>query len=175
MTVVAVKVNKKTIDIACDSQVTWGGHKMPINDKSDKQLSSSGKIVSVNDMVIGFSGDLSHASLLQIYCKTHKPKDATNDDVLNWFIEFKEWANKKAQIGFNDISLYIILIYQKKAFAVFDFLEVYEIKKFDAIGSGMFIAIGAMECDADVEKAVQVAIKYQLGCGGEIIKKSVSI
>lgn len=173
MTVVAVKVNKRSIDIACDTQATWGGYKIPVADKTDKHMTTTGKIVEVNGMVVGFSGSLSHASLLQIYCKTNKPKDANNDDVLNWFIEFKEWANKKAQVGFNDISLHLILIYEGKVFVVYDFLEVYEVKEFDAIGSGMFLALGVMECNEDVEKAVEVAIKYQIGCGGKIKKVSV--
>ena len=39
---------------------------------------------------------------------------------------------------------------------------------FYAIGSGKFLAMGAMEMGATAEEAVAVAIKYDTGCGGEI-------
>jgi ATP-dependent protease HslVU (ClpYQ) peptidase subunit len=156
MSVIAVKIENGVIHISGDSQTTWGSNKFPKENYSDKHVKACGKIFQVN---IG---------LLQIFCKTHAPNEMERDDILNWLIEFKEWANAKAKIGFNDISIHGIMIRDKRVFCFYDFMDVVEVRQFDAVGSGMWLAIGAMEAGKSSKEAVDIAKKYDLYCGGEI-------
>lgn len=167
MTVIAVKINKDKIVIAGDSQTTWGNHKYPKHPSTDKELKSMGKIFQTNNMTFGCAGSVAHIGLLQMYAKTHKPKAMEHDFILEWFIEFKEFALKKASIAFNDIKLFGIIISENKVFSFYDFMEIREVLNFEAIGSGQWLAIGAMEIGASAKEAVRVAIKYDLYCGGE--------
>ena len=168
MTVIACKVNKGFIEIASDTQTTWGRNKYPTHDLTDNHVKANGKVFQVNGITIGCAGTVAHIGLLQIFCKTHLPKEMNKDSIMDWLIEFKEWANSKAKIGFNDIEVHGIIVKDKKAFTFFDHMESFEIKNFTAIGSGMFLALGAMESGATVQKAVEAAIKYDLFCGGTV-------
>lgn len=175
MTCIAVKIDKRKIEIAGDTQSTWGQHKIPKKDYADKQIRAEGKVFQVNGMTIGCAGSGADIGLLRLYAKTTKPKEMERDFVLDWYIGFRDWAEKKARVPINDISIHGIIINEGKAFTFFDFMDCWEIKDFDAVGSGMFLAIGAMECGATVTEAVKVAIKYDLFCGGEPTKITIQL
>ena len=119
-------------------------------------------------MALGLAGSCAHIGLLQIYAKTNKPKIMDKDSVMDWFIGFKEWATAKAKIGWNEISIHGIICSEGVAFEFFDFLDVNRITKYSAVGSGMWLALGAFECGASAKKAVEVACVYDKGCGGEV-------
>ena len=171
MTIIAARIKNGKITLAGDEQTSWGDYmKYPKKKVMDKSVKESGKIFQINGMTIGAAGSCAHSGLLQIFCKTHHPKEMTRDAILDWVIEFKEWCLEKAKINFNDISVCGIIIMKRKAFTFYDHLEIYPITKFDAVGSGMNLAIGAMELGATAEEAVSVAIKYDPHCSGRITK-----
>lgn len=170
MTCIAVKIEPKKITIAGDTQTTWGRNKFPKKDYIDNQLKADGKIFQTNGMTLGCAGSSAQIGLFQIFCKTHKPKEMEKDPIMEWFMEFREWINSKAKVGFTELSLHAILISNNKVFCVFDFMDIWEVKSFDAVGSGMWLAIGAMDNGVDAEKAIETAIKYDLYCGGKITK-----
>lgn len=170
MSVIAVRKTGKSIEISGDGQTTWGKNKFPKSNYSDKQVKCFGKIFQVNGTTFGCAGSVSDIGLLQVFCKTHRPKEMDRDSILEWLIEFKEWANIKAKVSFNDISVHGIIIRDEKVFCFYDHMDVVEVNDFDAVGSGMWLAIGAMELGASAEKAVGVAIKYDLYCGGNTTK-----
>lgn len=168
MTVVACKVTETNIQIASDSQTTWGDNKMPTHYPDQRNIKTEGKLFTINtDTVIGCAGRCSHITLLQMYCRGHLPVEMTNDRIFDWFADFKKWANVEAQVKYEDLSIHGIIVKDKKAFTFYDDLEVREITDFSAVGSGMFLAIGVLDLGADVEAAVNVAIKYDLYCGGK--------
>lgn len=175
MSVVAVKVNKDHILIAGDSQTSWGSHKFSTKDKSDSRVTANSKIWSVNGMVIGCAGSVAHIGILQMFCKTCKPKEMNRDSIIQWVADFKKYAVDLTKEGFNDISVHGILIAENKAFVFYDFMDAYEIKEgsFDAVGSGMWLAIGAMSVGADPIRAVEVAVQYDMFCGGEITNLTI--
>lgn len=170
MSVIAVKVNKDNILIAGDSQTSWGAHKFNKKDTSDRHVIANSKIWKVNGMVIGCAGSVAHIGILQMFCKTCKPKEMNRDSIIQWIADFKQYAVDLTKEGFNDISVHGIVIADDKAFVFYDFMDAYEIKEgdFAAVGSGMWLAMGAMSVGADVIKAVETAIKYDMHCGGEI-------
>jgi len=168
MTVIACKVNKGFIEMASDSQTTWGRNKYPQKDITDMEVKASGKIYKTNGVIMGCSGDNAHIGLMQLFCKTHLPKRMDKDSIMEWFIEFKEWSYTKAKIEFDKLYIQGIIVKDKRVFAFFDHLEIFEIKTFFAVGSGAYIALGAMESGVSVKRAVEVAIKYDLYCGGKV-------
>lgn len=170
MSIVAVKIDGEKITLAGDTQSSWGVHKLPKADYSDKNVKCFGKIFQVNDMTIGCAGSVADIGLLRLYCKTHRPKEMERDYVLDWFVEFRDWANSKYKVNINDLSIHGILVYNKKAYTFYDFLDVVEVKSCDAVGSGMWLALGAMFTGASAEEAVKAAIRYDMYCGGDVTK-----
>jgi len=173
MTCIAVKIKGKVIEIAGDTQASWGKNKMPWGVQQDKQTKVNGKLFEVNGMHFGCAGSVSDIGLLQIFCKTHRPKEMNRDDIMEWFIEFKEWLNDKAKVSFNDVNIHGIIASEGKVFTFYDFMEVSEVTDFNAVGSGMWLALGAMENGASVSQAVATAIKYDLNCGGDVTMKII--
>ncbi len=171
MTIIACRVNKGSIEIASDDQTSWGTFmKYPVKSAGDNEVKQNGKLWQINGFTVGCAGSCSDIGLLQVFLKTHQPKNISRDSVLEWVIEFKEWVNSKTKIPVNSVSVHGIMIYKGKAITFFDHLEVYPITKFDAVGSGMHLAIGAMDIGATASEAVKVAIKYGHGCGGKLSK-----
>ena len=168
MTIIACRVHKDSIEIASDTQTTWGHNKYPTPNKADKQTFVEGKLFTINSMTLGCAGQLSDIGLMQLFCKTHSPKEMDVDSILEWLMEFQQYASDKAKIAYKDLCVHGILVSKGKAFTFFNWIEAHEIKTFDAVGSGMFLAWGALELGAPVQKAVEVAIKYDLFCGGEV-------
>ncbi len=174
MTVIAVKkIGDNKFEIAGDTQTTNGHNKFPVFSKSDSELQSTGKLVKVNEMILGCAGKTAQISLAYRFCKTTAPKTMNKDDVLDWLITLKEYISKKVQIKPNEINISGILIKDNKCFAFYSFLEVIEINSFHSIGSGKYIALGALEVGSNVEDAVKAAIKYDLYCSGQVTKLEV--
>ena len=170
MTCIAVKIESKKITIAGDTQTTWGNHKLPKKDYVDNNLKAAGKIFQTNGMTLGCAGATAHIGLFQIFCKSHKPKEMERDSILDWFLEFRDWISSKAKINFTDLSMHSIIINDGRVFCFFDFMDIWEVKTFDSVGSGMWLAIGAMDLGASADRAVEAAIKYDLYCGGKVTK-----
>jgi len=171
MTVIAVRNKKDSIEIAADQQASYGkSHKIASNDNIYKD---GNKIFEENGMVIGACGDVSEYTFMRIFSRNHKPKTATEDSILDYMVEFSEWGLKK-----NDnfvLTNWYILIFEGKVFEIIQGYDVKEIINFSAIGSGMFLALGALYYNKSVEESVEVAKEYDLYCGGKtqkiIIKK----
>jgi ATP-dependent protease HslVU (ClpYQ) peptidase subunit len=173
MTCIAIKKTKKGFEIASDSQTTWGRFKQIKKSTQDKQTKSSGKIFEVNDITFGCAGDVGNITMLQYYAKTHIPKTAERDSLLEWFIEFKDWLHSKAKVGFNDVGISCIIVIKSKAFVIHDWLSASEVQEYDSIGSGMWLALGAFEMGATATQAVKVAIKHDLYCGFDVCSKTI--
>src|SRR5689334_19616228 len=112
MTIIACRVNKDSIEIASDSQTTWGRNKYPKPDTADKQTFAAGKLFQINGMTLGCAGMLSDIGILQLFAKTHVPKEMERDSVLEWLMEFQEFALDKAKIAYKDLCVHGILIYK---------------------------------------------------------------
>jgi len=156
MTVIAIRKYKNHIEMAADSQTTWGDHK----------ILKASKLTKVNGMYLGCAGAVSESSLLKIFSRNHKPKAANDDDVLDFLSEFADWKEKKTKKY--DIENSVLLVMEQKIFHVLA-MSVRDVDSdFFAIGSGMFLALGAMELGASPMTGVAIAIKHDVYCGGEI-------
>ncbi|MCG3204051.1 MAG: hypothetical protein KCHDKBKB_00754 [Elusimicrobia bacterium] len=158
MTVVAVRVFKDKIVMSCDSQGTSGNHK--------RSLEALGfhKIFQNNGVTVGACGNTMESGLLKIFIKSHRPKEATQDSMLDFMSEFFDWLRKKDQNMAVDGAY--ILVMDGKVFEL-SYFEANEILEYGAVGSGRYVALGAMLMGASPEKAVEAAKTFDLYCGGE--------
>lgn len=173
MTVVAVRKYAKRIEIASDSQTSYGDWNKVSNDKN-RLFDDSEKIFEVNGMVVGCAGNVKGKGYLKIFCKTHKPKLADCDSVLDFLMEFNDWFKAKDDKYRFDEENYIIIIMHRRIFSCFGF-SVQEVKEYMAIGSGMFLAIGAMYFGKTVDEAVEVAKEFDGFCSGKTFKVVINI
>jgi len=155
MSVVAVKKTAKEITISADQQRTWG---------DGKDAREKAKLFQENGMVWGCCGTSDEIAMLKIFTKNHTPKAANADGILDFLAEFGDWMRKKDSSA--RVQNHSILVYEQRIFCAFG-LAVEEIEKFAALGSGMFCALAALELGQTTEKAVGIAKKFDLYCGGE--------
>jgi ATP-dependent protease HslVU (ClpYQ) peptidase subunit len=152
MSVVAVKVTEDEIVIGADSILVTG-----FTQQKDKLA----KLNQVNDMIIGDVGDAQEGSLFLLFVKTRKPREASEDGMLEFFSDFQDWMKQKTELS--EIENSYIIIYQKKVFLVEGFY-IKEIKDYTAIGAGMDYALTALHLGHSVKKSIEVACELSIYC-----------
>jgi ATP-dependent protease HslVU (ClpYQ) peptidase subunit len=172
MTVIALRVKKEEIVIGSDTQTTCGYN--TYKDSQGSIYKNSSKILIINDLVIGVAGAVKNNCLLSIFCKNHKPKLSTEDGILDFLVEFNDWAKSKDESSRLEDNQFLI-VYGGKAFEVVDGYLVREVSNYTAIGSGMFLALGAMYFDKSVEEAIEVSKEFDAFCGGKTIIHKVAL
>jgi ATP-dependent protease HslVU (ClpYQ) peptidase subunit len=153
MTVIAGKVEADRIVIGSDSQISWGWQaKSGIDDS---------KLVVLRDFVIGAAGWLSHINYMQMFAENHRPLSSRKRDVMEFFVEFNEWADKKIK-GFEPYNQWL-LAYDGKLISVGSDLSI-SYHEFWAVGSGAEYARTAMHLGHDVRSALLVACELTVYC-----------
>ena len=158
MSVIAVKVDERSIHIASDSQVSYGSTK--------RITGETPKIQKTNGMIIGASGNCEETSLFLHFCSTHKPDGASEKALSDMLVEFSRW--KKDRTGEHKIENNYIIVLDSKVFTVNGFY-IKGVEDFDAIGSGRDFALAAMSLGFSPYCGVDTACKFNAWCGGEII------
>lgn len=155
MSIVACKVYDNRIKIGSDSIAVRGYNTQ--EKAKDKFL----KLAEVNGMVIGGIGLCEEISLFFTFCMNRNPKNATEDNILEFVCEFAEWKKKR-----NDnykIENHYLMVINSKVFLIESFF-VKEIISYEAIGAGMDYALSALYLGHDVEKAIEVACELSIYC-----------
>lgn len=93
MSVVCCRVYDDHICFASDS-ITVRGWTQTRNENK-----IHAKLAAVNGMIVGGVGNTEETVLLQLYCRTRTPADATVDEVLNFFVEFYDWKKEEGGQG----------------------------------------------------------------------------
>ena len=162
MSVVVVRKLKTKIVMAADLQTSWGDAKI-VDAKQAIYLEPS-KIWQTNGMIIGSAGYVSAATLLRVFSKTHKPASADVEGIIEYIVEFVDWAKKKdTNFKFEN---QLLIVFENHIFECEGY-GVKEINEYMAIGSGMFLALGAMYKGSDPEEAVEIAKQFDLFCSGK--------
>ena len=158
MTVIAGKVEPDRIVIGCDSQVTYGWQsKVDIDDS---------KLIALQDFIIGGAGLLSHINYMQLFAETHRPLSSRKRDVLEFFAEFNEWADKRIK-GFEPHNSWL-LAFDGKLISVDSGLSISH-HEFWAVGSGRDYARTAMHLGHDVRSALLVACQLTILCSEPLV------
>lgn len=166
MTVIAYKETEDGFTLASDSQgSTLSGFKEEVGD-GDQLYEDSNKIFDVNDVIAGVAGSADVARLFNLFCKTHKPKGSTENDMVDFLVEFKKYLKDIDKDI--DMNIQAIIVYENTSYRVWQF-EVQEINDYSAVGSGMDLALGALHFGHSAEAAVEAAKKHNLYCGGETV------
>lgn len=153
MTVIAGKVESDRIVIGSDSQVTYGWQaKVGIDDS---------KLLVLQDFIIGGAGHLSHINYMQVFAENHRPLSSRKRDVLEFFVEFNEWADKKIK-GYESSNSWL-LAFDGRLISVDHSLST-SYHEFWAVGSGREYARTAMHLGHDVRSALLVACELTVFC-----------
>ncbi len=158
MTVIAGKVESDRIVIGCDSQVTYGWQsKVDIDDS---------KLIVLRDFIIGGAGFLSHINYMQLFAENHRPLSSRKRDVLEFFVEFNDWADKKIK-NFEPHNSWL-LAFDGKLISVNHDLSISH-HQFWAVGSGREYARTAMHLGHDVRSALLVACQLTVLCAEPLV------
>ena len=147
MSVVAVRKTDKKIKIAADSISGCGWTRM---EKTIKKA----KLFKVNGIIAGGVGLASENLLLENFCLTHQPHEATEREVLNFFIEFNNYLK---DLGLSKYTNAFILCFKGKAFLIYEDMYVNEINEYAAIGAGEDFALAALYLGHSAKEAVKTA------------------
>lgn len=159
MTVIAARVRKDEIQFAADSMVAVGYR------RHCSETISEVKLYKNDWFTWGCSGTVHEANWFAVFASTRKPASCTEIGVSELLLDFVEWTRKK--IGeFNSRNSYLIA-FENKLFEVFPGIDVSEVSKFSAIGSGCDFALAALHLNHSVREAVEVAKKLNVFCGGD--------
>lgn len=160
MSVVAVKKCDKKIKIAADSISVCGWTRM---EKTVKKA----KLFKVNGIIAGGVGLASENLLLENFCLTHQPHEATEREVLNFFIEFNNYLK---DLGLSKYTNAFILCFKGKAFLIYEDMYVNEINEYAAIGAGEDFALAALYLGHSAKEAVKVACELSAFVAEPIIE-----
>jgi ATP-dependent protease HslVU (ClpYQ) peptidase subunit len=152
MSVVAVRVGKNKITIGADSILVNG-----YTQEKDKLA----KLFQNEWMVVGDVGEAQEGALFQIFSKTRKPREATNEAITEYLFDFFQWKKEKTESV--ELTNSYIIIFDGKAFNVEGFY-VKEITDYMAIGAGMDFALSALYLGSSVEDAIKTACHLSIMC-----------
>lgn len=161
MTVIACRKYPDRIAFAADSMLSIGdNHIVP------KQVTNHCKLIQQNSLVVGASGLVFESELMGVFSRNHKPARADLESVLDFFLDFRDWARKKDE-SLKPGNSYLICL-EGKVFESDNALRVSEVVEFSAIGCGWQYALTAMTLGQHPEGAVQTTINLSQFCGGAI-------
>lgn len=155
MSVVVCKVEKEEIIFASDSIIVFDDLK-----RTDLVI----KLVKENNIIIGGAGAEEDIFLMQIFIKTHRPKNATKESILNFYVEYLAWCKNKEV---EKPSSNFIMGIEGKAFIINGY-SVIKIKNYVATGAGFMFASAVLELGHTAKEAVSVAIKLSPLCAPPI-------
>ena len=153
MSVVACKLTENGYEIAADSSIVI----------YDTQVKSVGfaKLFSVNDMNISGVGLAEETVLVRIFSETHKPRESSEQAILEFLWEFADWKNKRTDTY--QIENSYIIGFEHSLFVV-DRWNIMSVDQYTAIGSGMDFALAALHLGKTPQEAVMVAIELSVWC-----------
>jgi len=169
MTVIAFKKEGNKIHVAADTLVTQGFDVVSYTNKIIKHS---------NDWAVGFAGDASIGQIFLTYSKYYMPgEDKSEGDeplfhIVNYINGFVSYINNSPMFPTQDQSKEdgydFVMFYKGHIFTYSSNGELSEINYPFAIGIGQSFAIVAMRLGHTAKEAVEIAIKNNIACGGDI-------
>lgn len=168
MTTIAGMQHKTGCVIAADSQTTWG----------ERPFNSFGidKIVERNGYLIAVAGDGRAADILNYSWKP--PRCNASGDLYGFVVSKVIPSMRKALAdgGWKDSSdskddngIDALIAIRGQLFSIAsDFTVLRDENGFYGAGSGGNYAVGALEAGADIQTAVEIAMKYDINSGGVV-------
>jgi ATP-dependent protease HslVU (ClpYQ) peptidase subunit len=152
MSVVAVKIEKNKITIGADSIIAYGW---------TQEKNKLAKLTEVNGMVIGSVGMAEEGALFRVFCRTHTPRSADCEAIVDFMSEFQDWLKKKTDKTYIENSY--IMVYDKKVFKIEGFYVV-EVSDYTAIGAGMDFCLATLYLGCSVKESIKAACHLSVYC-----------
>ncbi|MEM6869115.1 MAG: hypothetical protein AAF528_12125 [Cyanobacteria bacterium P01_C01_bin.121] len=166
MTVIAARKTPEAIIFAADTLISDGFTKATSSDIMHS------KLFEQNEMVIGTTGECYEGTMMELFSRNHRPVNSNRLGIIDFLVEFKEWIRKK-EGGYTPKNGFLIA-FEQKLFRVYRGLDVYEVREFEAIGSGQDFAKAALHLGHTPREAVEVACKLSLYCSEPITEISMT-
>lgn len=167
MSIGVVQITKDKIYIAADNQISYDQNRFVDREQSFAPC----KIVRNEHVAFVSAGVLGVCVLFDIYSRSNKFLNDTDIDIMNYMVNFYQWLGSKDS-SLSGTKNQFILVIGGKVFDV-EGIMVREVKKYSAIGSGTFLALGAMRMGATALEAVETAIEFDLYCGGSPVSLEI--
>lgn len=164
MSVIATRVYGDRIEIASDSQITFG---------FTMQTDETVKLFTTDSgIIVGGVGTMQELALLKIFMKTHKPAMPSEDALTDFIHEFRQWLIESAEIipEMDDNEYH--MIFDGKAFAIHRY-NIREIIQFDSIGAGADYALAALYLGKSPAEAVNVACELNIFCSLPVVTQTL--
>jgi ATP-dependent protease HslVU (ClpYQ) peptidase subunit len=120
------------------------------------------KLWQQNDLTVGHSGQCLFNTLMRIFAKTHVPKSACEDGMIEFLIEYVNLCQSKYNVGMPTSQF--LIAFQDQLFRVYGGIDVYKVENFDAIGSGGDFAQAALLLGKTAKEAAEVSCKLSSTC-----------
>lgn len=153
--IVAVKTDDRIV-FASDSLMAVGSTIV-----TDSQAKTS-KLWQQNNLTVGHSGNCQFDTLMKIFSKTHVPKSACEDGMVEFLIEYVNLCQTKYSVGIPTSQF--LIAFQNQLFIVYGGIDVYKVEKFEAIGSGSDFAQAALLLGKTAKEAVEVSCQLSNTC-----------
>lgn len=153
--IVAVKTDDRII-FAHDSLATSGDRII-----NDNNMTLS-KLWQQNNLTVAHSGQCVFDTVMRIFAKTHVPKSACEDGMVEFLIEYVNLCQSKYSIGIPTSSF--LIAFQDQLFRVYGGIDVYKVEKFDAIGAGADFAQAALLLGKTAKEAAEVSCQLSNYC-----------
>lgn len=156
MTVItAIKTSDKIV-FAYDSLMTDGDRIITGNN------TKISKLWQQDDLTVGHSGNCVFNTLMRICAKTHVPKSACEDGMIEFLIEYVNLCQSKYNIGMP--TSHFLIAFQDQLFRTYGGIDVYKVEKFDAIGGGADFAQAALWLGKTAKEAAEVSCHLSNTC-----------
>ena len=172
MSIIAVEKTKENITFAWDSLTIY------YDDEAHKDKE---KVKDFGPITVGFVGYVRSRHYIYNYFKkitaNKNSQFQLNDpfSVISIFDDFKKQYKEIEHLKFDENDA-IVISDRRRAFIYDPFkADCHEIKEFDAIGSGAYIAMGAYRVCKDIERSVGIACEMSIKCGLPVNKLTTKL
>lgn len=165
MSVIAVRVTASQVEMAVDSEVSYGDIRVSRSTSIADQ-----KLWAVNGLMVAFVGTSSLGSILRRWTRDNVPEGGDEPSICRYVDAFHSWRRETYPDGGDIGEVSFVLAFHGQAWIV-DAYAVSAVPRggYFADGAGMTVALGALFCGASVEDAARAACYHNGQCGLPVI------
>lgn len=170
MTVIAVRVHLTEVDIAVDSQTSYGEFTV----QRRTSLADS-KMWEVGGLVIAFCGTSALGSILRRWTRQHTPDDADEAAITGYVDRFYRWRRDQFPDSGDIDDMSFVLVFKGAAWVIDGYsVSGVPVGGYFAHGSGLPVALGALYAGSDAMTAVAAACRHGPGCDLPVVVAKIT-
>ena len=165
MSVIAIRVTEQHVEMAVDSDTSYGDVRV------SRAISiADQKLWASNEMMVAFVGMSSLGSILRRWTRENAPEGPDETSICQYVDQFHAWRRDTFPDSGDIDEVSFVLAYRGRAWVV-DAYSVSAVPQggYFAHGSGMCVALGALHHGATAEEAALAACQHDGGCGLPVV------